>query len=198
MGERKSAAIIIAMFAAVLVMLAGKSCAENMKQERQKNASVNNTAASTPSQATYADVTRSNSVTVPVEPTQPQVEYVTDILGRVIGTVENNSNSGSVTVSEIEYVTDILGRVIGTVENKTEVTQSATVPATEYVTDILGRVVKVIENTTEPVQTTTVKKENKNPLQEYQEQHSTAPVTRDHDIDEQGYTAPSTLQISIG
>lgn len=172
MGERKSAAIIIAMFAAILVMLAGKSCSENMKRERQKNNAPVNTLASRPSQENYAETTRSNAV-VTVLATEP---------GQ----------------SQIEYITDILGRVVGTVEHSTEATETTTVPQVEYVTDILGRVVKVIEPTTEAVETTTESDVMKNPLAEYWEQHSTAPATRDQDIEEQHYKAPSTLQITIG
>lgn len=171
MGERKYAAIIVAMFAAVLVMLAGKSCAENMKNER-RNGTASYKSAERSSQTDLAVTTSPHG-----QATFPATESVQ---------------------SQVEYVTDILGRVIGTVEHTTEAAETTTVPQVEYVTDILGRVIKTIEPTTEVPETTAAVTEKKNPLQVYQEQHSTAPVTRDRDIEEQHYTVPSTLHITIG
>ncbi|MBR4628104.1 MAG: hypothetical protein IKO47_10475 [Ruminococcus sp.] len=169
MGERKSAAIVIAALAAVLVMLAGRGCAESIKRGQKNNTPANTTISN---HAVQTDAETRN-VTAPA-------------------TVPGAVHPG------VEYVTDILGRVIGTVENTTEVTEPVTEAQPEYVTDILGRVVKVIEPTTVPVQTTEKPTDNRNPLQKYQEEHSTAPVTRDADIESEHYTAPSTLQITIG
>lgn len=173
MGERRSAAIIIAALAAVLVMLAGRSCAENMKRSREDEAARRS--------ATNTVATGRNDVA----PTSPA--------GTQTYTVTNPQQPG------VEYVTDILGRIIGTIENTDSATEPDSEPQVEYVTDILGRVIRVIEPETVPVtEDPTAATVKKNPLEEYQEKYSTSPPKRDSDIESEHYTAPSTLQITIG
>ncbi|MBE6858633.1 MAG: hypothetical protein E7498_04260 [Ruminococcus sp.] len=146
MENQKGIAIIIAFFAGVLVVIAGKSCSASLEDKTQSSPSSGKQQMSI-SIGIAGDSHRpvnNNSNTdknTQVQTTEyysnPDVQYVTDLLGRVIGTVAPED----VTHTEIEYVTDLLGRVV-----KTEVhvvTPTTTEPPThiEYITDLLGRVI---------------------------------------------------------
>jgi len=177
MDNQKGIAIIIAMFAAILVMLAGKSCADNMNKNRNTRSGGKAASSAVNNLVTSQNGTTANGSGV--------YEY----------TVTAESN---VQVNGIEYVTDILGRVIGTVEPTSgQMTETTAEPQVEYVTDILGRVVSVIEP--ETVETTSEKTTYNNILDEYRSQHPelTKP-TKEKDIEEEHYTAPSSLYINIG
>ena len=164
--NQRGIAIIIAMFAAILVMLAGKSCTS-------KNSSNNSNSSKSVSYSekgvdSVQIITKHNgggvyeyTVTAESQSTGTKIEYVTDMLGRVIGTVEATSGEVPEPETQIEYVTDILGRVLDTVIVTVELTTQTTEPQIEYVTDILGRVIGTAEagssdpeNQTVPEETT--------------------------------------------
>ena len=177
MDNRKGIAIILAMFSAILVMLAGKSCADGMNKNREKGAK---------------KPSAGNSVSV---------DYQEQTLTVAKGVREYTVTADSTMYTDnVEYITDILGRVIGTVEpSSADVTEGSTEPEIQYITDILGRVVDVIEPDTQPsTEDPTATTEHKNPLEEYREKHPemTKP-TKEKDIEEEHYTAPSSLYITI-
>lgn len=201
MDNRKSIALVIAFIAAVLVMLAGKSCAESITKSNSSSSTKSEfsiaaeTGTASPEkksgQAVTYEVTQGNS---------PNVEYVTDILGRVIETVPVPETDPPTTEPPVEYITDILGRVQGTVGRERDPEQSYT----EYVTDILGRVVDTVEHkatTTadenEPVETTT--EEKLNPLEKYWRENPPEEPERGGQSGNSGQreTAPSEIHIKI-
>jgi len=194
MDNRKSIAIVLAFVAAVLVMLAGKSCAESIHKSNTKNSGGNNNYTADVSVTTG---TKSQTVTYDLEQEDvPQVEYVTDILGRVIETVPQTQTAPPETDPPVEYITDILGRVEGTVGHEKQ-------NHTEYVTDILGRVVGVEEHTTPAAEgdTQPVTQEELNPLEKYYKEHPEEAPTAAKKVKRQDggqtETAPSEIHIKI-
>jgi len=202
--NQRLAAIFIAMIAALLVILAGRSCArsiENANKETTNGYSISkNTVGSddntggkkSDGDATYETASFTNN----------GIEYVTDILGRVVGTniVTEDTSQEFETETGKEYVTDMLGRVV---EEKDVI---VTVPAgakpdphVEYVTDILGRVVetKYVDENNDEV--TTQASSKKNPLEEYREKHSEYYKPTESDkTEKEPLSAPSTIHIKIG
>lgn len=175
MENQKGIAIVLAMFAALLVMLAGKSCTDNINKKNKNNSS---TAGSFNVTAKNNTLTQNNGIN----------EYTI-------------TGSSETTTESIEYITDILGRVIGTVApTSTEPTESTTEPQVEYVTDILGRVVSIIEpETVTTTEAATEATKKINPLEEYLEEHPNPTVSGNKkDIDGEDYTVPSSLYITIG
>ena len=178
MDNHKGIAIVLAMFAALLVMLAGKSCTDNMNNKNNKKSN------SAPTGGSFSVTAQNNT------------------LNQQNGVNEYTiTGSSEVTTESIEYITDILGRVVGTVaQSSTEPTEATTEPQVEYVTDILGRVVSIIEpETVITTEDPTAVTEYKNPLEEYLEEHPNPTVSgKDKDIDGEHYTVPSSLYITIG
>ena len=190
MENQRLAAIFIAMIAALLVILAGRSCArsiENANTETTNGYSISkNTVGSddntggknSDGDATYETVSFTNN----------GIEYVTDILGRVVGTnivTEDTSDTSQEFETETgkEYVTDMLGRVV---EEKD-------------VIDILGRVVetKYVDENNDEV--TTQASSKKNPLEEYREKHSEYYKPTESDkAEKEPQSVPSTIHIKIG
>lgn len=146
MENQKIIAMVIAVIAGILVVLAGKSCSASLEGGTQSSASSGKQQMSISISIagdSYRPVNNNSNSDkgTQIQTTEiysnPDVQYVTDLLGRVIGTVAPED----VTHTEIEYVTDLLGRVV-----KTEVhavTPTTTEPPThiEYITDLLGRVI---------------------------------------------------------
>lgn len=204
--NQRGIAIIIAMFAAILVMLAGKSCTSNNSSDNSKSSkSVSYSEKSAGSIQTATNNSGGGvyeyTVTAESQSTGTKIEYVTDMLGRVIGTVEATSGEVSEPETQIEYVTDILGRVLDTVIVTVEPTTQTTEPQIEYVTDILGRVIGTVAPENDHTEDQEASEDNtaptqpKNPLEEYWEKSS---QNAENGNDDEHYTVPSTIHITIG
>ena len=133
MENRRITAIFLAFIAALLVMFAAKSCNDASKKKAGGN-KVNNNQKS----PTYASISFSKSGDTADVTADTQVYEVTRAQEE----------------DDVEYITDLLGRVIGTSTlPPVSTTEPPTEPQVEYVTDLLGRVIEVIEPTTLPVTT---------------------------------------------
>ncbi len=234
MENRRVIAIFIAMLAAFLVILAGRSCAMNIdntnKKSNKSKAVTNNrlTSDTSASEITAGKTTGNNpgntftfGNTTPTDTDEEGtvtetagdgtdsettkltdaagVEYVTDILGRVVETIpaQETDTTEPTTHVEKQYVTDILGRVVEENENVVSETEPAGDPHIEYVTDILGRVVstKYVDENGQEV--TTQFASGKNPLEEYREKYSEYYPTTD-DPGDDPVRPSSTIHIKIG
>lgn len=144
MENQKSIAMIIAAIAGILVVVAGKSCASDLESGKNSSSSPEkqqvNISISTDLSINAGNNSNADSDVQPQATelyTDPDVQYVTDLLGRVIGTVAPED----VTHTEIEYVTDLLGRVVRTEVHIVDPSTTEAPTHIEYVTDLLGRVV---------------------------------------------------------
>lgn len=126
MERNKIVALVCAAIAALLVIMAGKSCTESIREANEKSRAKNNK----PTISFSGDLSVSvNEGTSPEE----EVDRVTDIFGRVVTTVtvsEEYSITETTTEPVIEYVTDVFGNVIGT-ETATSTTAVSTVGESE-------------------------------------------------------------------
>lgn len=148
MENQKVIAMIIAALAAILVIIAGKSCTANVNNEKKTPSSGGETAPQISISIVQHTAQNNNGVdsenasddqdASQEQPTSPEIQYVTDLLGRVIGT-EAPEN---VTHTYIEYHTDLLGRVVGSEAHPVTEGTTETPTHIEYVTDLLGRVVR--------------------------------------------------------
>lgn len=233
MENRRVIAIFIAMLAAFLVILAGRSCAMNIdntnKKSSKSKAVTNNRLTSDTSASeitagkttgnnpgntfTFGNTTQTDTAEDGTDETAGDgtdsettkltdaagVEYVTDILGRVVETipVQETDTTEPTTHVEKQYVTDILGRVVEENETVVSETEPAGDPHIEYVTDILGRVVstKYVDENGQEV--TTQFASGKNPLEEYREKYSEYYPTTD-DPGDDPVRPSSTIHIKIG
>lgn len=195
MENQKIIAMIIAALAAILVIIAGKSCSANVSNEKKTPSSGGETASQISISIDQHTAQNNNAANgenahdvqdAPQEqPTNPEIQYVTDLLGRVIGT-EAPEN---VTKTYIEYHTDLLGRVVGSEAHPaTEPTTEAPTHI-EYVTDLLGRVIgtEIVTGEKEPATETTTKKNT----------HQQYPQTTTKGKDKEQGTAPSAIHITI-
>ncbi len=200
--NQKIIAMVIALFAALLVIIAGRSCTASIENANRKNKTTSSATLSennnTSSEITNAPVndTVAGDESSDEQSPSPQIEYVTDILGRVIGTKPAEPTAPQ-PVTEIEYATDTLGRVVGT--KYVEVTTEAPTMI-EYVTDILGRVTATeyvtIPQGEAPQQTTSQTTSKKSVLEQYEEDHPSK--TQPADEEQPGSETPGTLHITIG
>lgn len=172
MENQKIIAIMIAALAAILVIVAGKSCTANV-DSKKRTASSGKASSNVSVSIVQGTVQNNNGVSndssysdiqnVPQEyPTQPEIQYVTDLLGRVIGTVAPED----ITHVYIEYHTDLLGRVVGSEAHLVTEGTTETPTHVEYVTDLLGRVIgtEIVTGEKEPdTEPTTNKKERPKP-----------------------------------
>lgn len=195
MENQKVIAMIIAALAAILVIIAGKSCSANVSNEKKTPSSGGEAAPQISiciGQHTAQNNNAADSENAPDvqdspqdKPANPEIQYVTDLLGRVIGT-EDPEN---VTPTYIEYHTDLLGRVDGSEAHL--VTEGTTEAPThiEYVTDLLGRVIgtEIATGEKEPATETTTKKNT----------HQQHPQTTTKGKDKEHGTAPSSIHITI-
>ncbi|WP_298527317.1 hypothetical protein [uncultured Ruminococcus sp.] len=233
MENRRVIAIFIAMLAAFLVILAGRSCAMNIdntnKKSNKSKAVTNNRLTSDTSASeitagkttgnnpgntfTFGNTTQTDTAEDGTDETAGDgtdsettkltdaagVEYVTDILGRVVETIpaQETDTTEPTTHVEKQYVTDILGRVVEENETVISETEPAGDPHIEYVTDILGRVVstKYVDENGQEV--TTQAASGKNPLEEYREKYSEYYPTTD-DPGDDPVRPSSTIHIKIG
>lgn len=233
MENRRVIAIFIAMLAAFLVILAGRSCAMNIdntnKKSNKSKAVTNNRLTSDTSASeitagkttgnnpgntfTFGNTTQTDTAEDGTDETAGDgtdsettkltdaagVEYVTDILGRVVETipVQETDTTEPTTHVEKQYVTDILGRVVEENETVVSETEPAGDPHIEYVTDILGRVVstKYVDENGQEV--TTQFASGKNPLEEYREKYSEYYTSTD-DPGDDPVRPSSTIHIKIG
>lgn len=233
MENRRVIAIFIAMLAAFLVILAGRSCAMNIdntnKKSNKSKAVTNNRLTSDTSASeitagkttgnnpgntfTFGNTTQTDTAEDGTDETAGDgtdsettkltdaagVEYVTDILGRVVETIpaQETDTTEPTTHVEKQYVTDILGRVVEENETVVSKTEPAGDPHIEYVTDILGRVVstKYVDENGQEV--TTQSASGKNPLEEYREKYSEYYTSTDDPGDDL-VRPSSTIHIKIG
>lgn len=82
MENQRAIALLIAVAAALLVVLAGRSCMKSI--EKQNKEAENNNSAVYTSQTVTETVT--SAVTVPSVTAETTVEYVTDFFGDIVGT----------------------------------------------------------------------------------------------------------------
>ena len=233
MENRRVIAIFIAMLAAFLVILAGRSCAMNIdntnKKSNKSKAVTNNRLTSDTSASeitagkttgnnpgntfTFGNTTQIDTAEDGTDETAGDgtdsettkltdaagVEYVTDILGRVVENIpaQETDTTEPTTHVEKQYVTDILGRVVEENETVVSETEPAGDPHIEYVTDILGRVVstKYVDENGQEV--TTQFASGKNPLEEYREKYSEYYTSTD-DPGDDPVRPSSTIHIKIG
>lgn len=167
MENQKIIAIVIAALAAILVVIAGKSCTASVDNKEKTSSSGKASPSNAGVSIVQGTVQNNNGVNdessngdnqyiSQEQPTGPEIQYVTDLLGRVIGTAAPED----ITHVYIEYYTDLLGRVVGSEAHL--VTEGATETPThiEYVTDLLGRVVRteIVTGEKETSAETTTKK----------------------------------------
>lgn len=207
--NQRIVAIFIAVIAAMLVILAGRSCATsidntNKKGAKSSKASYNSFTSNSvvPGNSTGSDIHESKENPEYTTSASAGVEYVTDILGRVIETVtvaQETGNNEALTDVSKEYSTDILGRVIEEKEVIVTAAEPAGQPRIEYTTDILGRVVstKYVDENGQEV--TTQLSSGLNPLDEYREKHPEYYKTTEGSDSDKGSEKPSsTIHIQIG
>ena len=204
MENRRVIAIFIAMLAAFLVILAGRSCAMNIdntnKKSNKSKAVTNNrlTSDTSASEITAGKTTGNNPGNTftfgNTTPTDTAEE------GTVTETAGDGTDSETTKLTDaagVEYVTDILGRVVEENETVVSKTEPAGDPHIEYVTDILGRVVstKYVDENGQEV--TTQFASGKNPLEEYREKYSEYYTSTDDPGDDL-VRPSSTIHIKIG
>lgn len=126
MENQKVIAMIIAALALILVIIAGKSCTANVNNEKKTPSSSGETAPQISISIVQHTAQNNNNTTdsenasddqdvSSEKSTSPEIQYVTDLLGRVIGTEVHPVTEGTTeTPTHIEYVTDLLGRVVRT------------------------------------------------------------------------------------
>lgn len=196
MGNQKIIAIVIAAMAAILVVIAGKSCTASVDNKEKTSSSGKASSSNAGVSIVQGTVQNNNGVNdessngdnqyiSQEQPTGPEIQYVTDLLGRVIGTVAPEN----VTPTYIEYHTDLLGRVVGSEAHLVTEGTTETPTHVEYITDLLGRVIgtEIVTGEKEPATETTTKKNT----------HQQHPQTTTKGKDKEQGTAPSSIHITI-
>lgn len=126
MEKNKIAAFVCAAIAALLVIMAGKSCTASIRENNEKSRAKNNQPTVSYSDGTGVSVIESAS-------TAQEVGRVTDIFGRVVTTTtssEEYNHTETTAEPAVEYVTDAFGNAIGT-ETAASTTASTAVGETE-------------------------------------------------------------------
>ncbi len=141
MGKNKIAALVCAAIAALLVIMAGKSCTKSALEANEKSRRKNNDTTS------YSGESGDKVIegTTPSE----ESERATDIFGRIVtseAVTDTYHAAETTTEPVVEYVTDAFGNVIGTEtatsttattnDNETETTATTTLnPLEQFKSD---------------------------------------------------------------